>query len=91
MTMSLAMTPNVLNRMSKIYNPSIKGTLGSFNQLLIVFGIIVSYMMAYILPKNIETNDIWTAAKWRLYLGAPILFILIRLKAVMTRSEYQVV
>jgi MFS family permease len=53
MTMSLAMTPNFLNKMSKIYNPNIKGTLGSFNQLLIVFGMIVSYMMAYILPKSI--------------------------------------
>jgi len=91
MTMSLAMTPNFLNRMSKIYNPSITGTLGSFNQLLIVFGIIVSYMMAYLLPKTIEKGDIWTAVKWRLYLGVPILFILIRLKKVMTTPEYEVV
>lgn len=53
MTMSLAMTPGFLNRMSKIFNPAITGTLGSFNQLLIVFGIIVSYMMTYILPKTI--------------------------------------
>ena len=45
--------PNFLNKMSRIYDPSIKGTLGSFNQLLIVFGMIVSYMMAYILPRTI--------------------------------------
>jgi MFS family permease len=53
MTMSLAMTPSFLNKMSKIFNPSIKGTLGSFNQLLIVLGMIFSYMMAYILPKTL--------------------------------------
>ena len=53
MTMSLAMTPNFLNKMSSIYDPSIKGTLGSFNQLLIVFGMIVAYMMAYALPHKI--------------------------------------
>ncbi len=77
--------------MSKIYNPSITGTLGSFNQLLLVFGMIVSYMMTYILPKTIEKDDIWTAVKWRVYIAMPILFILIRLKTIATRSEYQAV
>lgn len=91
MTMSLAMTPNFLNKLSKIYNPSIKGTLGSFNQLLIVCGMIASYMMAYILPKTIEKDDLWDGIKWRLYIGMPIVFILIRLKSVLTRKEYEVV
>jgi MFS family permease len=91
MTMSLAMTPNFLNKLSKIYNPSIKGTLGSFNQLLIVCGMIVSYMMAYILPKTFEKDDLWDGIKWRLYIGMPIVFILIRLKSVLTRKEYEVV
>ena len=53
MTISLAMTPNFLNKMSRALNPSVLGTLGSFNQLLIVFGMIMSYMMAYILPKTL--------------------------------------
>ena len=88
MTMSLAMTPTFLNKMSKIYDPSIKGTLGSFNQLLIVCGMIVSYMMAYILPRTIEKNDLWDGIKWRLYIGMPIVFILIRLRAVLTKKEY---
>lgn len=91
MTMSLAMTPNFLNKMSKIYDPSIKGTLGSFNQLLIVCGMIASYMMAYILPRTIEKDDLWDGIKWRLYIGMPIVFILIRLRAVLTRKEYEVV
>jgi MFS family permease len=91
MTMSLAMTPNFLNEMSKIYDSSIKGTLGSFNQLLIVCGMIVSYMIAYILPRTIEKNDIWDGIKWRLYIGMPIVFILIRLRAVLVRKEYEVV
>lgn len=91
MTMSLAMTPNFLNKMSSIYDPTIKGTLGSFNQLLIVFGMIVCYMMAYILPKSIEQDDTWTLIKWRLYIGMPIVFILIRLRAVLTRKEYRLI
>ncbi len=91
MTISLAMTPRFLNKMSKIYNPSITGTLGSFNQLLIVFGMIVAYLMAYILPKSIDKDDIWTVIKWRVYIGVPILFMLIRLKTIMTHIEYKVV
>jgi hypothetical protein len=86
MTISLAMTPNFLNKMSRALNPSVLGTLGSFNQLLIVFGMIMSYMMAYILPKTLEKNNIWNLLKWRIYIGLPIIFILLRLHAVLTRK-----
>jgi MFS family permease len=86
MTMSLAMTPAFLNKMSKMFNPKIMGTLGSFNQLLIVFGIIVSYMLAYILPDKIDSQNISASIKWRIYIGFPIVFILIRLYAVLTRN-----
>lgn len=86
MTMSLAMTPAFLNKMSKMFNPKIMGTLGSFNQLLIVFGMIVSYMLAYILPDKIDSQNISASIKWRIYMGFPIVFILIRLYAVLTRS-----
>jgi len=91
MTMSMAMTPKFLNQLSKTFNLSLNGTLGSFNQLLIVVGIIASYLTAYILPKNIQKNDDWAGIKWRIYIGLPIIFIIIRLKAVLSQSEYKLV
>ena len=72
MGLSTSIIPVYLNSISP---KSISGQIGSYNQLSIVLGIMISYLMGYVIDDGKEADEI----RWRIYLGIPILPLLGRI------------
>lgn len=67
---STAIIPVYIN---SITPPSTVGRLGTYNQLLITMGAVVSYSLG-----SIILDDPADQIRWRVYLGMPAFFLLLR-------------
>lgn len=73
MGLSTSIIPVYLNSISPT---AISGKIGSYNQLNIVVGIMVAYLVGYIIDEEGDTTD---EVRWRIFLGFPIIALIGRI------------
>lgn len=71
---STAIIPVYIN---SIAPPTLVGKLGTFNQVMQTLGVVFSYIGGSILDSKDKDDEI----RWRLYLGFPIVFFILRIIA----------
>lgn len=72
MGISTSIIPVYINSISPV---SIAGKLGTFNQLLIVFGVLVCYSVSFFVDDQDKNDEI----QWRIVIGLPIFVFLLRI------------
>ena len=72
MGLSTSIIPVYIN---SIAPRQISGKIGSFNQLNIVGGIMISYLMGYVIDDELVQDEI----RWRILLSGPIIMLIMRI------------